>query len=75
MKSAINEIIAREFEFPCLMQAYAEDGGEVIVLFYKKGEGTTVYSTDSTRKLGRYDNDWSFSEFSPYTGKITLEND
>lgn len=57
-----------EPEYPCLM--IHKDGG--IVLFYNRFGGTVVNRVEPI--LGYHRSDWVMGDFTPYTGKVTLEN-
>lgn len=47
---------------------------EIIVLFERHDEGTVIYSV-GLYPIGHYSTFWVEDTFTPYDGKITLENE
>lgn len=62
--------------YPCLMKW---KGGDMIVLFINKSEGSVIYNrgpiTSSSRMLGEHDDGFSMNQFEPFHGTVTMEND
>jgi hypothetical protein len=70
MKVTVSEPKAG-IKYPCLMIG-SRTG--VIVLFNNYGEGTVVNETEY-HDTGYASEDWDMSQFTPYNGTVTLQND
>jgi len=60
-----------EIEYPCFM--LGKHTG-CIVLFGSADEGTVIYKGTNTRDVGKFYREWSSTSFTPFKGKITMEN-
>ena len=71
MKAVINEKEThKQPEYPCLKISKLGN----IVLFTEPETGVRV-STDANYNIGYFSRSWDMSEFTPFTGSITLSND
>lgn len=72
-----NVVEYENIEFPVLMK---EIGGDMIVLFRNKKEGTVVvppssYDPRKERIPGFYYDNWNIKAFEVYNGEVTLLNE
>ena len=67
------EEINKEIKYPCLMQ-YKDEEETFIVFFIGDSEGIVV-GKSQTYKNGEYHDNWIMSDFTPYEGKVILQND
>lgn len=63
----------KEIKYPCLMQ-YKDEDDPYIVLFIGYSDGIVVGSGKYYNN-GKYSNRWNIDAFTPYKGKVVLEND
>ena len=63
----------KEIKYPCLMQC-KDEGHEFIVFFISDSEGVVVGDCRDYDN-GHYCDRWSMSDFTPYEGKVILQND
>ena len=68
MKSVKNDK-TNDVVYPMLM----ERRGELVVLFYEHNRGV-VASSNGFYPAGYHLNNWVMSDFTPYTGTVTLSN-
>ena len=67
------EEIKKDIQYPCLMQ-YKGEGNEFIVFFISDSEGVVVGDCKDYNN-GHYSSRWKMSGFTPYEGKVILQND
>ena len=67
------EEIKKEIKYPCLMQ-YKDEEETIIVFFISDSEGMVVGECKSYGN-GFYASCWSVGDFTPYEGKVILQND
>ena len=58
-----------EYSYPCL-----KESDHVVTLFTGEGIGTVVYKKLGGYHVGYYSTTWDQSLFSPYHGRVILEN-
>jgi len=63
------EQVEQEWNFPCL--GIAENG--LIVLFSEPKKGTVVVTPNKVYIIGYISDNWEMSLFTPFKGKITIE--
>ena len=63
----------KEIEYPCLMQ-YKDEEEIFIVFFISESVGFVVGECKSYGN-GFYASCWGMSDFTPYEGKVILQND
>ena len=63
----------KEIEYPCLMQ-FKDEEKPFIVFFISDSEGMVVGDSKDYMN-GHYCDYWRISDFTPYEGKVVLEND
>ncbi len=71
MKVEVNEKEKNEYKFPRLMQH--KSSPLLIVLFTDQNKGTCL--TKGNYYIGEFYGAWLSSEFTDFTGSITLSND
>ena len=57
-------------EYPCL-----KISNGLVVLFTKQRTGTAIVLDSSWHKIGRFSDAWIESNFKPFQGSVTLENE
>ena len=67
------EEIKKEIKYPCLMQ-YKDEEETIIVFFISESVGMVVGECKSYGNVF-YASCWCMSDFTPYEGKVVLEND
>ena len=67
------EEIKKGIKYPCLMQ-YKDEEETFIVFFISDSEGIVVGDCKEYSN-GFYSSFWIISDFTPYEGKVVLEND
>ena len=63
----------KEIEYPCLMQ-FKDEEKPFIVFFIGDSEGIVVGDCKEYSN-GHYCDYWRISDFTPYEGKVILQND
>ena len=74
MKAKVEEKtkVDEEIIYPILMESKITNS---IVLMFSYGNGIKIYDNEWKGILGILDNTWIMDNFTPFKGKITLEND
>lgn len=64
--------VDEELIYPLLMESKVTNS---IVLMFSYGNGIKIYGDEKKYGVGALDNTWVMDNFTPFKGKITLEND
>ena len=67
------EEIKKEIKYPCLMQ-YKDEDETFIVFFIDESVGIVVCDCKKYSN-GHHSRFWRMSDFTPYEGKVILQND
>jgi hypothetical protein len=77
MKAVINEkeTLVKEKEYPWIGKFINTEGKAIIVGFKSHRNGTVIYSNSNVWNVFETCSIWDETNFTPFTGSITLSND